>query len=224
MKQRIRAATALSYTKELSQTDSPALPDDILYDGLNLGFRVHCMNNTIFSALASSHPVIYSRFDDTPFGPSWIGLWANHIVALDFTPLPLDQRPQHQHHRWWTKILDKTTIKDDATQVADVGQLIFNPQFQSSEKPWSLLLIGTLFQHQVWMTLCGLHKGQKISYKECAGLVKKPNAARAVGGAVGCNPISWLVPCHRVVGSNNQFGGFGWGLAMKEKMLSYEVA
>lgn len=81
---------------------------------------------------------------------------------------------------------------------------------------------GTPFQRSVWEELLKIPKGETLTYGEVALRVGRPGAARAVGQAVGSNPIPLLVPCHRVVGSNGGLGGFGGGLPLKTTLLRQE--
>jgi O-6-methylguanine DNA methyltransferase len=83
---------------------------------------------------------------------------------------------------------------------------------------------GTVFQRQVWQTLLEIPRGETRSYKWVAEQIGRPRAARAVGQAVGANPIAIVVPCHRVVASDGSLGGFGGGLALKETLLRIEGA
>lgn len=83
-------------------------------------------------------------------------------------------------------------------------------------------LIGTPFQRSVWKTLLKIPRGKTQTYLEVAKAVKKPKAPRAVGTAVGSNPITLLVPCHRVLATGGGLGGFGWGLPMKKRLLKAE--
>lgn len=81
---------------------------------------------------------------------------------------------------------------------------------------------GTPFQLAVWRRLCEIPYGETISYGELARRMGNPNASRAVGLANGSNPISIVVPCHRVIGSNGKLTGYGGGLPIKEKLLALE--
>ncbi len=81
---------------------------------------------------------------------------------------------------------------------------------------------GTAFQRAVWEQLLAIPRGETISYAELARRVGRPGAARAVGQAVGSNPIPLLIPCHRVVASGGGLGGFGGGLPMKRALLRQE--
>mgnify|MGYP006291060193 FL=1 len=81
---------------------------------------------------------------------------------------------------------------------------------------------GTPFQLTVWKALSQIPYGETLSYGELAKKIEKPGAARAVGGAVGRNPIPIVLPCHRVIGSDGSLTGFGGGLDRKKRMLSLE--
>ena len=84
-------------------------------------------------------------------------------------------------------------------------------------------LRGTPFQRQVWQLLQNIPYGETVSYSELARSLGRANAARAVGGAVGSNPISIIVPCHRVIGANGNLTGYGGGLARKRALLDLEA-
>ena len=85
-----------------------------------------------------------------------------------------------------------------------------------------LRLAGTPFQREVWEQLMRIPFGKTLSYGELAIRVGRPNAFRAVGSANGCNPISIIVPCHRVIGSDGQLTGYGGGLGNKRWLLDWE--
>jgi O-6-methylguanine DNA methyltransferase len=87
-----------------------------------------------------------------------------------------------------------------------------------------IALAGTAFQHRVWEHLLSIPYGQTQSYSEVARALDKPRATRAVGAAAGQNPISIIVPCHRVVGSHGDLVGYGAGLWRKEWLLQHEGA
>jgi AraC family transcriptional regulator of adaptative response/methylated-DNA-[protein]-cysteine methyltransferase len=87
-----------------------------------------------------------------------------------------------------------------------------------------LLLMGAPFQIKVWEALLSVPSGQVTSYSQIAQIVGNPKAVRAVGTAVGRNPVSWLIPCHRALRKSGAMGGYHWGLTMKRVMLAYEAA
>jgi AraC family transcriptional regulator of adaptative response/methylated-DNA-[protein]-cysteine methyltransferase len=111
--------------------------------------------------------------------------------------------------------------RDDAA-VAPLAQRIFDSTRWSAEQPVRVVLIGTDFEVKVWETLLKIPVGKATTYQEVANRIGKPTAARAVGAAVGKNPISFVVPCHRVVGSNGALTGYHWGVPRKRAILGWE--
>ena len=91
-----------------------------------------------------------------------------------------------------------------------------------SRKRWRVAVTGTPFQMAVWRALVGIPFGATTTYGRLAAQLGKPGAARAVGQAVGANPVAVLVPCHRVVGANGRLGGYFWGPACKRRLLRWE--
>lgn len=87
-----------------------------------------------------------------------------------------------------------------------------------------LLLVGTEFQHSVWRLLLRIPRGALVRYADIAKALGKPRAARAIGNAVGANPVAWLVPCHRVGHSDGGISGFASGEACKRRWLELEAA
>lgn len=96
--------------------------------------------------------------------------------------------------------------------------------FSRQRKSFDIILDlhGTEFQKSVWQALRTIPYGETRSYMQLAQQIQKPKASRAVGAANGKNPISIIVPCHRVIGANGKLVGFAGGLAVKEKLLSIE--
>jgi AraC family transcriptional regulator of adaptative response/methylated-DNA-[protein]-cysteine methyltransferase len=84
--------------------------------------------------------------------------------------------------------------------------------------------IGAPFQLQVWQALLAIPPGQVATYGRLAAALGRPTAARAVGAAVGANPLAWLIPCHRVIGASGALTGYRWGLPVKRAMLAWEAA
>ena len=84
--------------------------------------------------------------------------------------------------------------------------------------------MGAPFQIKVWEALMNIPTGQVTTYSDVAAAIGSPRAARAVGSAIGKNPISWLIPCHRALRKSGALGGYHWGLPVKRTMLAYEAA
>jgi AraC family transcriptional regulator of adaptative response/methylated-DNA-[protein]-cysteine methyltransferase len=93
-----------------------------------------------------------------------------------------------------------------------------------TNKPLSLWVKGTNFQVQVWQALLKIPFGEVVSYSDIAASIAKPNAVRAVGTAIGKNPVAFYIPCHRVLQKSAGLGGYHWGLERKYALLVKEAA
>jgi AraC family transcriptional regulator of adaptative response/methylated-DNA-[protein]-cysteine methyltransferase len=113
---------------------------------------------------------------------------------------------------------------EDAAATGPYAERVFDPARWSPERPLRVVLIGTDFQIRVWQTLLAIPFGRAATYGDVAGRIGAPKAARAVGAAVGANPVSFVVPCHRVIGQNGTLTGYHWGLARKRAILGWEAA
>lgn len=115
----------------------------------------------------------------------------------------------------------KAINRDLFTQQA-VTQL--NEYFSGKRTQFNLTLNpkGTDFQHQVWQQLATIEYGKTCSYADIAKGINSPKAARAVGAANGRNPLTIVVPCHRVIGSNGKLTGYAWGTSIKAGLLALE--
>jgi methylated-DNA-[protein]-cysteine S-methyltransferase len=111
---------------------------------------------------------------------------------------------------------DAAVLAEAAGQLAEY----FDGQRQDFDLP--LALDGTAFQRRVWHALLSIGYGETVSYGQLAGQIGRPTAARAVGLANGRNPVSIIVPCHRVVGSDGNLTGYGGGLDNKQRLLELE--
>lgn len=111
--------------------------------------------------------------------------------------------------------------RDDA-EARRWAERIFTASRRGDALP--LALYGTPWQRQVWRALLDIPAGATASYREIAGRVCSDRAARAVGAAVGANPVAWLIPCHRVIAADGRLTGYHWGVERKRAMLAYEAA
>ena len=102
-------------------------------------------------------------------------------------------------------------------------QRVFEPHQWQADKPVRLVLIGTDFEVKVWEALLRIPMGRAVSYADIARHLGQPTASRAVGTAVGRNPISFVVPCHRVMRGNGQLAGYHWGLTRKRALIGWET-
>jgi len=105
--------------------------------------------------------------------------------------------------------------------IESLARQIFAARSSVAE-PLRLWVQGTQFQVRVWRALLKLDGGQTTSYGQLARDISAAGSARAVGNAVGANPIAWLIPCHQVLRANGALGGYRWGTARKRAMLAYD--
>jgi AraC family transcriptional regulator of adaptative response/methylated-DNA-[protein]-cysteine methyltransferase len=117
----------------------------------------------------------------------------------------------------------KAKYVEDAARTGPLARRIFDPSQWRAEQPLRVVLIGTDWEVRVWEALLKIPMGRLATYSGIAGKVCTPAAARAVGAAVGKNPISFVVPCHRVVGKSGELTGYHWGLTRKRAMLGWEA-
>ena len=111
--------------------------------------------------------------------------------------------------------------RNDAA-IAPVAARVFDPTRWDPKQPVRVVLIGTDFEVSVWETLLRIPVGKATTYSDVARKIGRPAASRAVGAAVGKNPISFVVPCHRVVGTSGALTGYHWGLPRKRAILGWE--
>jgi AraC family transcriptional regulator of adaptative response/methylated-DNA-[protein]-cysteine methyltransferase len=114
-------------------------------------------------------------------------------------------------------------VRDDAATAAHARR-IFDLDEWRPERPLRLVLIGTDFEIRVWRTLLAIPFGRATTYSTIAEKIGRPKAARAVGAAVGRNPLSFVVPCHRVLGRSGDLTGYHWGVTRKRAILGWEAA
>lgn len=159
-------------------------------------------------------------FHDSPFGLALLMVTDRGICGLGFCD---DTREQDgllndMMSRW-----PDATYQHDQIGTANVIQQIFAPQDLSSAQPIKIILIGSDFEIRIWETLLKVPAGRAITYSDLAEHIGNPNAHRAVGSAVGRNPISFVVPCHRVLRKDASLGGYHWGITRKQAILGWEA-
>lgn len=159
-------------------------------------------------------------FHDTPFGTCLIGLTERGICHLGFLDTKETEAARDELKRAWPE----AELFEDANASRSVIQQIFGNSQSRTSEPIPLLLIGTNFQLKVWQALLKIPEGALTSYHQLAKQLGSPTASRAIGNAVGKNPIAYLIPCHRVLRSNGELGGYRWGIDRKKALLGREMA
>lgn len=156
---------------------------------------------------------------DSPFGECTLVWNERGLMQLDFVDcVSMDERVKQLQTQWPDAIWNR----DDDAAVRTMHTL-----WKWHQQPSQSLRVqvrGTNFQVQVWRALLKLGDHGFTHYGELASQIQQPNAARAIGNAVGANPIPWLIPCHRVLRANGGLGGYSGGLDRKKAILSWEYA
>ncbi|MCC5970356.1 MAG: bifunctional helix-turn-helix domain-containing protein/methylated-DNA--[protein]-cysteine S-methyltransferase [Pararhodobacter sp.] len=152
---------------------------------------------------------------DSPFGPAIAMGTARGLCGMGFAAeMGAAEAFEDLARRW-----PRAQFREDPARLAPWLSAAFG-----SEGETALHLIGAPFQIKVWEALLSVPSGHVTTYSEIARAVGNPRAVRAVGTAVGRNPVSWLIPCHRAIAKSGGLGGYHWGLPVKRAMLAWEAA
>ncbi|MBW4442309.1 MAG: methylated-DNA--[protein]-cysteine S-methyltransferase [Plectolyngbya sp. WJT66-NPBG17] len=150
----------------------------------------------------------------TPFGQCLIATTPRGICNLHFLD-EIETAESVLRSQW-----ANAAIFQDQQATEEICDCIFTP---IAGKPLVLFVKGTNFQIQVWRALLSIPPGGMTTYQGLATRIGRPTAARAVGNAIGSNPVGYLIPCHRVIRESGELGGFRWGLERKSVLLSWEA-
>jgi AraC family transcriptional regulator of adaptative response/methylated-DNA-[protein]-cysteine methyltransferase len=199
---------------------------DATYDaGLSSPGRLH----DLFVTLEAVTPGEYKRrgeglriaygFHDTPFGTALLAATGRGLCGLTFVDdggegAAIDELRE----RWGRADLD-----EDPRDTAELARRIFAPA-DRDDRPIPLLVQGTNHQVRVWEALLRVPPGALVSYEQLAAAAGRPDAVRAVAGAVARNQLAYVIPCHRVIRKVGAFGGYRWGIERKRAMLAWEAA
>jgi AraC family transcriptional regulator, regulatory protein of adaptative response / methylated-DNA-[protein]-cysteine methyltransferase len=163
--------------------------------------------------------IIGYGFHPSPFGTALVMTTERGLAGLAFADPGEEQAALADMRNRWPK----ATIAEHAARTAPLARRIFDTALWRAEAPLRVVLIGTDFEVRVWETLLRIPFGRATTYSDIAACVGAGKAARAVGAAVGKNPISFVVPCHRVLGKSGDVTGYHWGLTRKRAMLGWEM-
>lgn len=158
-------------------------------------------------------------FHDCPFGRALLMMTDQGISGLAFADPGQEQTALLDMRNRWPEAV----YIADAAATASSAARIFNPSAWRAEQPVRIVFIGTEFETRVWQTLLKVPLGRATTYSDIAEHIGNPKASRAVGAAVGRNPISFVVPCHRVLGKSGGLCGYHWGLTRKQAILGWEA-
>ncbi len=218
-------AVALNHAKGLLRDQASVL--DTTYEvGLSSSSRLHdlfvtyeAMPPGAFRAGGAGIDMVWGAAP-SPFGTAVVTATEYGISGLGFADADMSVEAAFEDlaNRWPRARF----IRDDA-RIAPLVSGIFEPSRWSAEQPVRVVLIGTDFEVKVWETLLKIPVGRATTYSSVAQHIGKPRASRAVGAAVGKNPISFVVPCHRVVGTSGALTGYHWSVPRKRAILGWEA-
>lgn len=219
-KQFLQVLTVERAKQILAETRS--LLDASLATGLSGSSRLH----DHFVSLEAMTPGDFKRqgqglcirfgLHPSPFGEVLIGMTERGICHLAFTDSDTATGIADLQRQW-----PLAQLQADQTATAATVAQIFQ-QGQAANTPLSVHVSGTNFQVQVWKALLRIRPGQALSYGDIATALDRPGASRAVGSAVGANPVALLIPCHRVIRQSGELGGYRWGLERKQALWVWE--
>jgi AraC family transcriptional regulator of adaptative response/methylated-DNA-[protein]-cysteine methyltransferase len=218
-------AVALDHAKTLLRARESVL--DTTYEvGLSSTSRLHdlfvtyeAMPPGIFRAGGAGLDMVWG-VAPSPFGLAVVTATEYGMSGLGFADeqTSVQEAFEDLANRW----PNARFTRDDA-RVAPMIAQAFDPAHWSPDRPVRVVLIGTDFEVQVWETLLKIPVGKATTYQSVASHIGRPTASRAVGAAVGKNPISFVVPCHRVIGSSGALTGYHWGVPRKRAILGWEA-
>ena len=201
---------------------------DAAYDaGLSGTGRLHDLFVTIegvtpgqFKQAGSGLILVYGLFE-SPFGHYVLGTINGKVALLHFL------NAEDELKAVLTATWPEASYENNPATLASLANQIFPSMAATTPPPLQripVLLRGSAFQLKVWEALLKIPEGQLASYDQIAANIGRPAASRAVGTAIGSNPIGYLIPCHRVIKKTGLFGGYRWGVERKQAMLGWEAA
>lgn len=211
----------LDYTKKRLE-ESEDIFDAIYDSGLSSTSRLHelfvnieAITPSEFKKLGSNLKIKFG-FHETIFGLALIAITTRGICALHFIEPNKKKEFLKNLKRDWPN----AEFIQDQRNTKKVIENIFN---NNGSDKLNLLVKGTNFQIQVWKALLKIPSGNITSYEKIARYIRHPKATRAVGSAIGKNPISFIIPCHRVINKLGVIGNYRWGRERKKAILAWEA-
>jgi AraC family transcriptional regulator, regulatory protein of adaptative response / methylated-DNA-[protein]-cysteine methyltransferase len=217
-------AVTIDHARELLR-DSASILDTAYEVGLSGPGRLHDlfvthegMSPGIYKARGKGLTIQYG-FHDSPFGLALVMITDLGLCGLAFADAGEEKAALADMMGRWPE----ADYVEDISTTAPVARRIFETEAWQPDQPLRVVFIGTDFEIRVWETLMRIPLGKATTYSDIAAHLGKPSAARAVGTAVGKNPVSFVVPCHRVLGKSGGLCGYHWGLTRKRAILGWEA-
>ena len=217
-------ALTLSHARDLLRSSASVL--DTAYEvGLSGPGRLHdlfvtheSMSPGEWKAGGEGLTISYG-FHPCPFGTALVMTTPRGLAGLALADAGKERGAfKDMRSRW-----PRARYVEDFAATAPTARRIFDPALWRPERPLRVVLIGTDFEVRVWEKLLTIPMGALTTYSDLAARTGSPKAVRAVGAAVGKNPICFVVPCHRVIGKSGDITGYHWGLTRKRAMLGWEA-
>ncbi len=161
-------------------------------------------------------------FHASPFGEALLMVTGRGVAGLAFVNEDKGQT-RAEALADMTKRWPRAKFVEAPERTLPYFQRIFDPHQWKAEQPVRVVLIGTDFEVRVWEALLKIPLGRAVTYADIARHIGRPGASRAVGTAIGRNPLSFVVPCHRVIRSDGNLGGYHWGLTRKRALIGWET-
>jgi AraC family transcriptional regulator, regulatory protein of adaptative response / methylated-DNA-[protein]-cysteine methyltransferase len=217
-------AVTLDHAREMLRGEASIL--DASYElGLSGPSRLH----DLFVTHEGMAPGLYKTrgrgleirygFHDCPFGRALVMATDQGLCGLAFA----DEGEEGKAFADMSGRWPEARYVEDRHATAPIATRIFHPANWKGDEPLRVVFIGSDFEIRVWETLLKIPFGSAATYSGIAAHLGNPNAARAVGTAVGRNPVSFVVPCHRVLGKSGGLCGYHWGLTRKRAILGWEA-
>ena len=163
--------------------------------------------------------VLSYGFHESPFGEAIVVAAQRGLTGLGFVDDGDRAAALADMRRRWPRAV----FTPDEAATAPLARRAFDCEQWRPDQPLRVVMIGGDFEVRVWETLLRIPLGRMTTYGDIAHTLGKPTAARAVGTAVGRNPISFVVPCHRVLGRSGALTGYHWGLTRKQAIIGWEA-
>ena len=215
--------TSLAYAKQLLKEKSATLFDVAAETGLSGTSRLHDLFINIEGMTPGEYKnggaalAINYSFAETPFGTIIVASTVKGICYMAFFEnmqqafADLQQHFPNAHFKQMTDLIQQQALYIFTQDWDKINQI-------------KLHLKGTPFQLKVWETLLKIPMGDLTTYGSIAEHIEKPSASRAVGTAIGSNPVAFLIPCHRVIQASGNLGGYMWGTTRKAAIIGWEAA
>ena len=216
-------AITLDHAREMLKNSANVL-DTALEVGLSGPGRLHDlfvshegMTPGAYKAKGEGLEILYG-YHPSPFGIALVMVTSYGLCGLGFCDVGGEKAGLLDMTRRWPH----AQYTEDSASTAVYAAQVFADKRLRPNEPLRITFIGTDFEIRVWETLLKIPLGKVATYGGIAEHLAKPKAARAVGAAVGRNPISFVVPCHRVIGKSGDLTGYHWGLTRKKAILGWE--